>query len=244
MFIERLSHAEFENLWLKISGFGDNATAAGIVKFIHSIRDFQHLNKPIIADNVGGFVGIAALAFGVVGGISHGVAQKERFDLKSWNTNNNWKGGSGTRIYFPDLDLFVSNKQANILFKEKGVKSLLLCKDNKCCSNDMLANPNEHFLTQRFKQINSLNEIPESRRIYYFLEKVLKPALVKMKKLANSNINDEQLKKKVIAHKQKGERIYKALNNINQTKDTNQRAMTPIRSRASSLIKQHRGEAS
>jgi hypothetical protein len=30
----RLSGADFDNLWLKVSGFGNNATSAGIRKYI------------------------------------------------------------------------------------------------------------------------------------------------------------------------------------------------------------------
>ncbi len=246
--IDRLSDAEFDNLWLRFSGFGNNATAAGIVKYIHAARDFQSLNKPLVSDCVGGFIGIATLAFGATGGISHGVAQKESFNLTHWTKESEWKGGFAPRVYLSDLDLFVSKYQAEILFKEKGMKSLLACNGNNCCQNgvvDMFNNPNEHFLIQRFKLIDDINNVPQSRRTHHFLEKILDPALRKSNKLSCSNIYDEKLKKKVINHAKKLDRIYRSLDNLHQTtEEIIPRALVPIRSRVSSLIKLKRGEAS
>jgi len=246
--INRLADAEFDNLWLRFSGFGNNATAAGIVKYINATRDFQKLNKPLVSDCVGGFVGLAVLAFGATGGISHGVAQKESFNLNYWTKESEWSGGFAHRIYLSDLDLFISRSQAGALFKEKGMKSLLACNTNNCCQNgfmDMFNNPNEHFLKQRFKLINDLNQVPESRRNHYFIEKILDPALRKSRKLLASNINDEKLKNKILSHTKKLDRIHQSLDNIYQnTNGFTVRALIPIRCRASSLIKFQRGEAS
>ena len=40
---------------------------------------------PILLDHVGGLVGLGALAFGIVSGISHGIGERDRFDARSWH---------------------------------------------------------------------------------------------------------------------------------------------------------------
>ena len=57
-----------ENVWLRVSGFGATATGTGTRNFIESVADLHHLRRPFVADCVGGFAALAALAFGAVGG--------------------------------------------------------------------------------------------------------------------------------------------------------------------------------
>jgi hypothetical protein len=38
----------------------------------------------LVADHVGGIIGLAIMAFGATGGITHGVTLGERFDAGSW----------------------------------------------------------------------------------------------------------------------------------------------------------------
>ena len=67
------------NLWLRISGFGATATGVGTRQFIEAVREFHELGRPLVADAVGGFAGLAAAAFGAVAGISHGIGQRKVF---------------------------------------------------------------------------------------------------------------------------------------------------------------------
>ena len=42
------------------------------------------MNLLLIGDMMGGLRGLSALAFGAVGGISHGLTQKENFNILFW----------------------------------------------------------------------------------------------------------------------------------------------------------------
>ena len=52
----------------RIHCHGEKAAA-----YIEACRDFHKQGIPVIGDHVGGLPGLAALAFGAVGGIAHGV---------------------------------------------------------------------------------------------------------------------------------------------------------------------------
>ncbi len=85
--IAKLCSLPIDSIWSRVSGFGADATAAGLKKYISAVQDFHALGKPIVADGVGGLSALAIVAFGAACGISYGVAAKERFDASSWSQN-------------------------------------------------------------------------------------------------------------------------------------------------------------
>ena len=78
-FVAHLRELPFDNLWLRISGFGADASPAGVRRYISALSDFHGLARPIVADCVGGLAGLAIASFGASTAIAHGVAEKERF---------------------------------------------------------------------------------------------------------------------------------------------------------------------
>ena len=78
-FLARMRGLPFENLWLRISGHGADATPTGIRRYIAASLDFHHLGKPIVADHVGGFAALAFVAFGAGSGFAHGAGGKRAF---------------------------------------------------------------------------------------------------------------------------------------------------------------------
>lgn len=251
--IERLVEAEFDNLWLKISGFGGkNASAGGIAKYIKYVDEFKRLDKPIVSDCVGGFIGLSLLAFGITGAIIHGIGQNEDFKLSSWTkevikkeTDEEKKSfGRTSYIYFPSLDMSLNKNQVEILLKEKGMKSLLVCQDEKCCSkgmSDMYAYPNEHFLYQRYRQIDDLNMVPQFSRIHYFLEKILRPAIKNTQELEKLNVDNIALNKKISKHKIRLDRIYRELSSLNEELEFTSHALVPNRCKIDSMMKSRIG---
>ncbi len=172
--IKDLANLPFDNLWMKISGFGADASPVGVRRIITNTQDFHALKKPIVADCVGGLTSLAMLAFGTVAAISHGVAEKERFDTNSWNTRNQ-KGGGGqsSRLYFPGLDRYFKLKDAELIMKTKGGRRLLACHDRDCCAlgfEDMTKNPKAHFMIQRRKQLLDLEKNHHDRRVARFID--------------------------------------------------------------------------
>lgn len=230
--MRNLDGLPFKNLWLRIAGFGNDASAAGLRRYINTLWDIQSLEKPLVADHVGGYVGLALLAFGAVGAISHGVATKETFYLRSWTHKSEWSGGSKSRFYLPDIDLFLSLKQANVLMAGYGAKNLLACKDDDCCSRglkSMDSSPEEHFLFQRAKQLQKLNNIPRLKRVEHFLNDTLHNAVLKLHKTERIKLDDEPLMKKIVKHTRRLERISLALADLHETTQIHHKALVPNR---------------
>ena len=106
-----------ENVWLRTSGFGATATGAGTRSYIEALQHLHRENRPVVADFVGGFSALASAAFGAVGGISHGVGQRERFDANDWKRPPSASGGgSSVRAYVQELDRYFTETQLNSLF--------------------------------------------------------------------------------------------------------------------------------
>src|SRR5712692_1039340 len=74
-FMSGLQHLPFENLWLRISDFGADATATAVRRYISAVDDFHALNRPLVSDHVGGLAGLAVTTFGATGAIAHGVSE-------------------------------------------------------------------------------------------------------------------------------------------------------------------------
>lgn len=176
-FIAGLEDVPFENLWLRISGFGADATPTGVRRYIAATMDFQRLRRPIVSDGIGGLVGLAVVAFGAAGGICHGVAEKERFDASDWSKPpRDGGGGREKRLLVSGLDRLLSIKQVEELMTAPGARKLLSCSDPACCPrglDDTMKDPKAHYLRQRFKQVATISAVPGSRRATHFLEKDL-----------------------------------------------------------------------
>jgi hypothetical protein len=180
--IKRLRAAQIDGLWLNIDGCGADSSPTAITRYCSAASDFQELQVPIIADHVGGLMGLSLLAFGAVGGLSHGITLGERFDASSWRKVPKGKPfGRKIRVYFPQVDLMLDRLDAERLFEAGGgrVRSALGCPDTSCCRrgiHDMLEVPVNHPLYQRAQQLAALSSIPESLRPSQFLEDLVRPA--------------------------------------------------------------------
>ena len=119
----------FDNLWLRIANFGSDKSAAGLRKYINALRDFHEIEKPLVADGVGGLPALSVVAFGAAGGFCHGVAQKERFYPRDWWKPRSSGSGGGTkrRVYFPKLDMYLDEQQSRTLLGIRNAKPLLGC---------------------------------------------------------------------------------------------------------------------
>ena len=80
--LERLADLPIECLWMKIAQSGA-LTHAAVRNLVKGAAEFHSLQVPLIGDMMGGWRGLSALAFGAVGGICHGVTQKEAFNGSS-----------------------------------------------------------------------------------------------------------------------------------------------------------------
>lgn len=175
--VASIGKAPCDAIWLKVENFGDDATGEKTVAYLRACRDFHNLGLPLIADHVGGLPGLASLAFGAVGGISHGVTMNQGFTASSWRRPPR-HGGGGTerRVYLPQLDLLVRPEVAKqFLTSSQRVRGRHVCRDQHCCPRgltDMIDRPARHALYQRCREIEGLGGAPKAVRIPQYLEHV------------------------------------------------------------------------
>ena len=179
--LEMLKDLPIDSLWIKVSQ-SNTLTHAAVRNFVKGAAEFHSLGVPLIGDMMGGLRGLSALAFGAVGGICHGVTQKEGFSAGSWtrpasssNPGFTWP----TRIYVAPLGIHLKRKEAIAFFGARGSKSRFGCREKSCCPKglkDMVDNPVRHSLVQRSGEIRRLSIVPEEMRAQHFLEETLRPA--------------------------------------------------------------------
>ncbi len=179
--LEMLKDLPIESVWLKVSQSG-SLTHAAVRNFVNGAAEFHSLGVPLIGDMMGGLRGLSALAFGAVGGICHGVTQKEGFSASSW-TRPASSGNPGftwpTRIYVAPLGIHLKREEATAFFGARGSKSRFGCREKACCPKglkDMVDNPVRHSLVQRLGEVRRLSAVPEEIRAQHFLEETLRPA--------------------------------------------------------------------
>lgn len=173
--LHELQDAPFSYLWVRVAGFGSQATAGGLKRYIEATDVFGGLGKPVILDCVGGLVSLASCSIGTATGIAHGIAEKETFDASPLWKPSNGGGGASPRIYLSDLDLYVSHKQFDSLLDVRGARPKLVCNDSGCCPHgidDMREASRRHFLIQRARQVEKFEKIPVHRRSDYVVRQV------------------------------------------------------------------------
>lgn len=178
--MHRLADAPFDNLWIRASGFGNNASPLATKRFIASMGAFHNLGKPIVGDYLGGMVAEAALAFGAVAGISHGIGERERFDASTWHKppkerDEDTKFGRAVRVLIPGLDRSATKNELELLMKARGAHRLIACNNRACCphgARDMLNEPRQHAAFQCFEMVDQLAEIPDLNREDHFLRRI------------------------------------------------------------------------
>jgi hypothetical protein len=232
LLISGVRHLPIENVWIRASGFGATATGPGARSFMESIRHFHELQRPLIADYSGGLSGLAAAAFGAVGGISHGVGQKEAFRASSWNTPPNPDGrrGSTKLIYVPELDRSFKQEQLTALFGVRGARSRFGCNDTNCCAHgteDMIENPHVHFITQRSRQLADLSNVPELRRAEHLLLNHLDKSVRTARMASRLRPSDEALIKAITSTKKRLVSLRDALGDLHATDINATRSSAP-----------------
>lgn len=244
--INELADLPYDNLWMRVSGFGADASAVGIRRYISVINDFHALHKPLVADCIGGLASLGVAAFGAVTAVSHGVGEKERFDTGSWNSRPK-KGGGGQsgRLYLPGLDRQFKLKDAEEIMKARGGRRLLACHDHDCCPlglEDMLRNPKGHFLTQRRKQLLDLENTPEQRRIERFLDHHLASADRTARQVAKLKIDNQSITDALQKVSVRLDRMRGVLEDLGQTVGSEATRAAPmgVRSSVHNRKKEHR----
>lgn len=180
----RLSTLPVDGIWFRIHSFGARSGAASVRRYIEACRDL-HQQRPLVSEYVG-TEALALLAFGAVGGVATGIASGEHFDAKVLlRCPKPRKAGFGIkrRIYISELQAYLPEDRAARFFETRGMKSLFACRDESCCRlglQDMLGDPNGHFVKRRLGEVARLSRLSEPMRASRYLEETLRPATDKM----------------------------------------------------------------
>jgi len=229
--ITALNDLPFENLWVRTSGFGADATAIGVRRQIAAVKDFHRLGRPVIADSVGGLAALALTAFGAVGGVVHGVGEIERFSASDWHKpRSDGGGGGGSRVLIIGLDRMVTVKQMELILSARGARSLLSCKNPSCCPNgweDTRRNPKAHYLHQRRHQFVSLSRVADPRRARHFLDYDLADTTRDARKAAQLKVADKEMTDLLKRASDRLDRMHPVLDDLLQTGGDVERSRSP-----------------
>jgi hypothetical protein len=189
--VTAIQRAPVASLWLAVESFGSRSTPTATLNFLDAAAELHRLAIPVIADTVGGLVGLSLLAFGAAGGLSHGVTFGEHRSTKAWKKQRDNDDGFGLarRVYLPGVDMLLKPDQARALLEAGSrAKAMFGCRNPNCCPRgivDMLENPARHFLFQRTSQISELTQIPQQLRPQRFLDQYVRPATDQALAVAN-----------------------------------------------------------
>jgi hypothetical protein len=219
--VSALASLPIDSVWLRISGFGANATAAGLRKYISAAQDFHQLGKPVVSDGVGGVAALAILSFGAASGVSHGVAEKERFDTSSWNLpRKQGGGGNGYCFLLPGIDRLLKKEQAEAIIAAPSARRLLSCNDRSCCPHgfeDTLKNPKGHYLRQRAFACEELSRIQNQVRPRHFLDQNLASTDRLARQVAKLKVTDVELSDMLVKNSARLDRTRAVLEDLHST---------------------------
>lgn len=232
--IQRLANIPAQNLWLHVSPFGINSSAAVVRRFIETAYDLLTLKTPIIVDGVAGLPALALLAFGAAGGIAHGVTQHERFTAPSRSEpkRQNGRGGSqAVRALVPALDWQLSRPEYDLVVAAPGGRRAIACADRSCCPrgvDDTWDKPKAHYLRQRRLPLENLANIPNLHRAEHFLNFDLAQIERKAREIGRLKITDEQLKAKIDERVKRIEKFYGVFTDLQESGMLVERSRAPL----------------
>jgi hypothetical protein len=210
--VETLKDLPFDNLWLRASV------------------------KPIVADYLGGLVGLAAAYFGAISGFAEGVGERERFDAREWHKppkvhEEDEEFGRVTRIAISGFGRSVTVSELKQLHDAKGGRRLVACADRNCCLHgfpDMLANPKRHGLYQRTLQIREIEKIPNLNRAQHFLDGEMARADRLARQIKDLNLTDENLASRMRAHGDRMEKLRSTLEHFHEMRGNDGPRALPV----------------
>ncbi|MCZ6676276.1 MAG: hypothetical protein O7E52_03395 [Candidatus Poribacteria bacterium] len=166
-----------EALWLRVAGFGADATGAGVDKMTRAVLEFHALGIPIIMDRLGGLTAYALNSFGVASGYSNGLKGKDGFQTSGWLKPRGRGGGGNERaVFVAGLDRRMKVSEMKALFAASTTaRSVYGCLEPSCCRSIdvMLHEPEAHHLSEQSRIVTDLSQVPEARRADYFLDTYL-----------------------------------------------------------------------
>ncbi len=171
-----LSTMPVNAVWLRVSNFQNDKSAAAVRNYIEGTRVLLSANRPVIADHVGGLSGKAIVAFGAAGGLAHGIDAHEAFKVANWKRAAADGFGVSTRVYIADADLYIDARTFGPVLENPVIRARMGCRNKQCCPrgmDDMFGNAKAHTINACFEQLALLAEGTPSQRPNAFIRQAL-----------------------------------------------------------------------
>ena len=225
-----------DSVWIRASGLGPDVGPLTMKRYLAAMSGLHNMGKPIIADHLGGFTGMTAMAFGAASGIAVGIGERERFDARGWHKpppprKEDDSFGRAVRVALPSLNRSATIKELELLTSATNGKKLLACGDRRCCPHglkDMIDDPRRHAAYQLFARIEALQKVPDLKRGHYFLNGPIADAdrlARQVKQLKPSeevavlhDIDVNKLMKRLYDHSRRIEKLRSTLENIHEAR--------------------------
>lgn len=234
--VAAIADAPMDALWLRVENFDADATGEKTVAYIEAARSFHALGVPVIADHAGGLSGLGLLAFGAVGGLSHGLTLLEGFKASHWRRpkpEGRSNGSMPNRVYIPQLNILLKKPEAEaFLNSSTRTRGNYACRDTHCCPGgmtDMLNNPIRHFVHQRSGEIERLANTPESVRPMQYLDQSVRPISDRVAGAAGLGAITDELRKKLQKKQTRLGRFRQAIGHFAEANDVESVSQTPAR---------------
>lgn len=219
--VQRLAGLPFDNLVLRLSGFGAHAGHLTMKRTFKALTQLSALGKPIVIDHVGGLIALAAVAFNYASGTVHGIGERERFDARDWHKTRpelNRETGFGRASFYPvpDFDRSFRRPEIELIKAQPGGRRHLSCLDRACCGPQGLAyldNPKAHIARQAARALEALSAVPNSHRAEHFMNTEMRNAERKARDLAGLETGSESVDKRL-------SKASKRIDSLSRTFDT------------------------
>jgi len=187
-------------IWLRVAGFGRDATGAGIDKMARAVLALHRLNIPIVMDKLGGLPAYALASFGVTSGYVNGMKGRDTFRTADWfkSTSTGGGGGNERKVFVSGLDRRMNVSDMRRLFDASSTARLVYgCPNPACCASVdvMLREPEAHHLGEQARTVAELSAVPERKRANYFLNTYLEEKRRKAGRSLRLKKVDEEFRK-------------------------------------------------
>jgi len=243
----RLSDLPIENVWIRASGMDSTGGPLKTVRYLSALHQFHNVGLPIVADYLGGITGLAAVAFGSVSGIAHGIAERGRFDASDWHKEPEARDdsdvgfGPTTRVEIAGLGKAPTKKELELLASAPGGRRLCSCADKKCCPHgldDMLRDPRSHAAFQATSGMRAMEEVSVPHREAFFLNGPMATVVRTAKEVAKLRlpkaeadrleVEPEGLMRRYTAHSHLVDKLASTLENLHEKRGTESPRAKPI----------------
>lgn len=183
--VSRLRRFDIDAVWLRLHPSGPHHVGPHVVHgYLGLAKTLHQLRVPLVMEH-SGYVGLAMLAYGAVGGVEGGIADGDSFDIGGLRAvpEPSDDGGFGppVRVFVPELFSYLLRADAEKFFANRLMRARYAC-DRTCCSGRGADESARHFrrhaLHCKAELFDFLSKTPEHRRATVFVADLLKSAIV------------------------------------------------------------------